>query len=145
MCGGRRTMWKMDTERIDFTDVAGSPTDLWTTAVCVSLQCDADTALAWFEFWSQWVKKGHVGIWTPFFFKKKKLNPGLVAREIPEVTRTWDLLDVFKTGAKHRPNPRHFWSLRTRKRTFDHLVNILKLLRQKEHRMWLCMFRDIKS
>lgn len=60
-----------------FTDVAGSPTDLWTTAVCVSLQCDADTALAWFEFWSQWVKKGHVGIWTPFFFKKKKIESGL--------------------------------------------------------------------
>jgi hypothetical protein len=29
-------VWMMDTESIDFTDVGDSPTDLWTTAGCLS-------------------------------------------------------------------------------------------------------------
>lgn len=49
------------------------------------------------------------------------------------------------TGAKHRPNPRHFWSLRTRQRTFDHLVNILKLLRPRKNTERGCVCLEISK
>jgi hypothetical protein len=74
MCGGRRTMWKMDTERIDFTDVADSPTDLWTTALCVFSQCDVDTMICEVvsigskDKWSLYVTAPHTSVayWSSF-------------------------------------------------------------------------------